>query len=213
MVYLREMTRRKRDCPKFRLRWKGPFEVLRLSDLNYLVSVARYKDVVVNVNKMKRCHQKTPPLPSIPTGIPPTESERDGGQERTDEEGMTSPIPHNHSANSNSPVPIHPVETNAGYEDQTQDPTWEPRVRQETRTTDRRETKTRYWLRRRPADTQAVPDDVASEVIGEQTDNEAMGTELLTSPIVEVGQKQIGDEGNQSSPRFSHYLEGSLNNV
>jgi hypothetical protein len=66
MVYLREMARRKRDCPKFRLRWKGPFEVVkRLSDLNYLVRVAQNKKVVVNVNKMKRCHQKTPPLPSI----------------------------------------------------------------------------------------------------------------------------------------------------
>jgi hypothetical protein len=153
---------------------------------------------------MKWCHWKPPPLPPIPPGILPTESEREGGKGRKDEEGMTSPIPYNHVANSYSPVPTPPVETNEGCEDQTQDPTWEPRVRQETRiTADRRESRTRYWLRHRPADTQAVPDYVASEVVEEQTYNAATGTEPLTSPIVEVGQVQIRDEGNKLSPRYN----------
>jgi hypothetical protein len=40
IVYLREMTKGKRGCPKIRLRWKGPYEVLRrLSDFNYLVKI------------------------------------------------------------------------------------------------------------------------------------------------------------------------------
>jgi hypothetical protein len=190
VVYLRKMIRRK--------------VLRRLSDLYYLVRVARNKEVVVNVNKMKRCHQKTPSLPSIPTGIPTAESERDGGQERTDEEGMTSPIPYNNFENSDSSVPIPPVEINDEREDQTQDPTWEPRVRQETRITDdRRESGTRYWLRHRQEDTQAVPDDVASEAVEEQTDNEATGIESLTSQKVEVGQEQKRDEGNTSSPQYN----------
>jgi hypothetical protein len=48
MVYLCEVTRCKRSCPKFLLRWKGPFKVVRrLSELNYLVRVARNKEVVM----------------------------------------------------------------------------------------------------------------------------------------------------------------------
>jgi hypothetical protein len=29
MVYLREMIKSKRTCPRFRVRWKGPYEVVR----------------------------------------------------------------------------------------------------------------------------------------------------------------------------------------
>lgn len=48
MVYLREMIKGKRGCPKSRLRWKGPYEVLRgLSDLNYVIRIARNKEIMV----------------------------------------------------------------------------------------------------------------------------------------------------------------------
>jgi hypothetical protein len=51
MVYLRELIKGKRVCPKFRIKWKGPYEVLwRLSDLNYLIRLAKKREAVVNVN-------------------------------------------------------------------------------------------------------------------------------------------------------------------
>jgi len=60
MVYLKEMVNRRKKCAKFRMRWKGPYEVIwRLSDLNYLVKLSRAKEIVVNVNKMKKCFQQT----------------------------------------------------------------------------------------------------------------------------------------------------------
>jgi hypothetical protein len=56
MVYLRQMSRVKCGCSKFRLRWRGPYEVIRrLSDLNYLVRVSPRKELLVNINKMKKC--------------------------------------------------------------------------------------------------------------------------------------------------------------
>jgi hypothetical protein len=58
IIYLREMTKGKRGCPKLRMRWKGPCEVLwRLSDLNYLIKIVRNRELVANVNKMKRCYK------------------------------------------------------------------------------------------------------------------------------------------------------------
>jgi hypothetical protein len=46
--------------------------IRRLSDLNYLVMVTRNKEIVVNVNKMKPCHQETHHSSSTPTDtIPP----------------------------------------------------------------------------------------------------------------------------------------------
>jgi hypothetical protein len=86
MDYLRQMTKRKRGCQKFRLRWKGPFEVVkRLSHLNYLVKVTRNKEMVININKMKRCYRKVPPASPVPTDNPTSASERwragkDGGE-------------------------------------------------------------------------------------------------------------------------------------
>jgi hypothetical protein len=54
MVSLRQMSRVKCGCPKFRLRWTGPYKVIRrFSGLNYLVRVSRKKELVLNVNKMK----------------------------------------------------------------------------------------------------------------------------------------------------------------
>jgi hypothetical protein len=64
VVYLRELIKGKRGCRKFRLRCKGPCEVLqRLSDLNYLIRIVRNKEVVVNVNKMKGCYRRVAPSP------------------------------------------------------------------------------------------------------------------------------------------------------
>jgi hypothetical protein len=60
LVYLIEMTRGKKTCPKFRIRWKGPYEVVRrLSDLNYSITLSRNKEIVVNVNKMKNCFRES----------------------------------------------------------------------------------------------------------------------------------------------------------
>jgi hypothetical protein len=42
---------------KFRDRWRGPFLITkRLSDWNYQIQLKPGKTVVVNVNRMKRCH-------------------------------------------------------------------------------------------------------------------------------------------------------------
>jgi hypothetical protein len=60
MVYLKEMVNSRQKCAKYRIRWKGPYEVIRhLSDLNYLVKLSRTKEIVVNVNKKKKCFQQT----------------------------------------------------------------------------------------------------------------------------------------------------------
>jgi hypothetical protein len=65
LIYLREMAKSKRGCPKFRIRWKGPYEVMRcLSDLHYRVKLSRGKEIVFNVNKMKRCFRKTTVRPA-----------------------------------------------------------------------------------------------------------------------------------------------------
>ena len=59
MVYLKEIVNSRQKCKKFRIRWKGPYEVIRcLSDLHYLVKLSRTKEIV-NVNKMKRCFRQT----------------------------------------------------------------------------------------------------------------------------------------------------------
>jgi len=59
MVYLKEMWTADRNARKFRIRWEGPYEVIRrLSDLNYLVKLLRTKEIVVNVKKM-RCFRQT----------------------------------------------------------------------------------------------------------------------------------------------------------
>jgi hypothetical protein len=59
-VYLKEMVNSRQKCAKFRIRWKGPYEVIRcLSDLNYLAKLSRTKEIVVNVNKMMKCFRQT----------------------------------------------------------------------------------------------------------------------------------------------------------
>jgi transposase InsO family protein len=210
LVYLRQMAKRKRGCQKFRLRWKGPFEVVRrLSDLNYLVKVTRNKDLVVNINKMKRCYRKIPPSSPVCIDNPPSASEENSGQEMMNEERVTSPIPYRHPANSNSSAQAPPEDIDEAREDLTQDPTWTPGRWQETRnptneqSTPMQESRARYWLRSRPADTQAGPDVTPPEVVDEHMDSEVMGPEPLTSPAGEVERDQIRDEGDRPLPRYN----------
>jgi hypothetical protein len=60
MVYIKEMAVGRHQSSKFRLRWKGPFKVIkRLSDLTYLIRIKPNKEVVVNVNRLKLCRSVT----------------------------------------------------------------------------------------------------------------------------------------------------------
>jgi hypothetical protein len=169
-----------------------------LSDLNYLVRVARNKEIVVNVNKMKRCYRETSPPPPIPTGTPLRELEE------TDQERTNSPIPFNRFENNNGSVLTPPVETNEENADQTQDPTWEPRVQLETRTTgDGIEAKHGYWLRSRLVDRQVASGADIPEIMEKQMDNDGTRTESLASQVVETGPEQMADEGNFPTPRYN----------
>jgi hypothetical protein len=124
MIYLREMSKGKHGCPKFRLRWKGPYELTRrLSDLNYLVRIARNKEVIVNVSKTKKCFMRTVQQPHwirVPQG--------EENQDVTEDEQVTSSPSQDHFGNdSSSPRTM----TKERIEDQSQDPIWEPNIRQE----------------------------------------------------------------------------------
>jgi hypothetical protein len=84
MVYLRRIIKDRRGCPKFRIRWKGPYEVLRrLSDLNYLIRLEKKREAVLNVNKMKRCYRRIAPSTPTCTDIPDQEPEGGGGRDLT----------------------------------------------------------------------------------------------------------------------------------
>jgi hypothetical protein len=51
-VYVKEMSSARKQGSKFRVRWKGPYRVLRrLSDLTYVVRIGPSKEKVTNVNK------------------------------------------------------------------------------------------------------------------------------------------------------------------
>lgn len=111
MIYLRVITNQKRGCPKFRLKWRGPYEVVRrLSDLNYLIRIARNQEIAANVNKMKRCHQNLDPSSFNPTNIPTPESGNGNRQEEGDEEEVTSPIGDTYFAIGGSPTPVPPMD-------------------------------------------------------------------------------------------------------
>jgi hypothetical protein len=179
--------------------------VRRLSDLNYLVRVARNKEIVVNVNKMKRCHQATPPLPSTSKRSTLRELEGNGEENETEEEGISLPTPYSNVANCNNEAPIPlPMENPLECEDNTQGLT------QETRVTDvDRGSRIRYWLRQKPIDVLTAPEDADSEVVRESIDNGATKTDPLTPPIVEIGQEPIPDEGRKSFRYHLRPLPGS----
>jgi hypothetical protein len=124
MVYLRQMSRVKRGCPKFRLRWRGPYEVRRrLSGLSYSVRVSRKKVLVANVNKMKICYVEIAPLPSGTRNSPVRDQEGDESQDVANDEEITSLASYDHFDNESSSVFPPPTMTNERAEDRSQDPT------------------------------------------------------------------------------------------
>jgi hypothetical protein len=196
IVYIREMVRRKRECPKFRVKWKGPFTVIRrLSDLNYLVKVRRNKEIVVNVNKMKHGYTKTPSHPNV---IVDNLSDGVSEPEEMDQERITSPHPYLHPSYDNESVVNPPVETNDGHEDQIQDPTWKPGAQLETQDNqDRVAGRHEYWLRDRPTNRQTVSSDDTPEVALETNDSESAEVDPPTNQPVETGQDETRNESNQ----------------
>jgi hypothetical protein len=47
-------------CNKFRSFWQGPFIVQKLSDLNYKIVDKKWKEFVVNINRLKKSYDQTP---------------------------------------------------------------------------------------------------------------------------------------------------------
>jgi hypothetical protein len=118
------MSRVKRGCPKFRLRWRGPYEVIRrLSGLNYLVRVSRKKELVLNVNKMKIRYVETYQLPSGTRNSPVRDQEGDESQDEANDEEITSLTSYDHFDNESSSVFPPTTMTNERAEDRSQDPT------------------------------------------------------------------------------------------
>ena len=210
MVYLRQMSKVKRGCPKFRLRWRGPYEVVRrLSDLNYLVRVSQRKELVVNVNKMKKCCVKTVPAPSGTRDIPLRVQERDGGQDEANDEGITPLASHDHVEDDGSFDFTPTTLTGERTEDRSQDPTWEPSRHQEVqRATDKtpdtgRETGARYWLRSRQGEDTVASDATPTEREGEGSDPEETDAEPRPSGLPETGNVPEHEEGTEQPPRYN----------
>jgi hypothetical protein len=193
-VYLRQMSMVKRGCPKFRLRWRGPYEVIRrLSDLNYLVRVSQRKELVVNVNKMKKCCVKTPPPLREAKDIPVRDQEGEEGQDVADDEGTPSLAPCDYVENGSSSVFMPPTLTDERTEDRSQDPTWEPGRRQEVqRPTDETPgpSGARYWLRSRQGEQRVASGEPPTEREGEGVDTE-------------TGNVRGQEEGTEQPPRYS----------
>jgi hypothetical protein len=173
----------KRGCPKFRLRWKGPYEVLqRLSDLNYLIRISRNKEVVVNVNKMKRCYRRVAPSPPTRGDIPTQDPGEDGRQNMAELEEVTSLVPYDHFDNSGSFVPASPAVVEEETKGRTQDPTWDPGRHEEIPIAVDgafdlgEESGARYWSRSRQSE----------QVGGEGTNTEAAEADPPPSSVVET---------------------------
>jgi hypothetical protein len=206
MVYLREMTKGKGGCPKFRIKWKGPYEVLRsLSDLNYLIGIARNKEMVVNVNKMKRCHRTIAPSSRTRADVPTREFEGGGRQSEKGETEVTSPIPYDHSDDSGSVDPALPTVIEREGEDQTQDPTWQPEREPEIQLPPERtvelgeDSGARYELRSRQAGAHDITQGPQAEVNTRKFDTAARETEPPASLVDETG----SDQGRGApSPRY-----------
>jgi hypothetical protein len=55
-VHVKEMSLAKKQSSKFRLMWKGPYQInKRLSDLTYVIKIGSSKEKVININRMKIC--------------------------------------------------------------------------------------------------------------------------------------------------------------
>jgi hypothetical protein len=214
IVYLREMVRRKRACPKFRVRWKGPFTVIkRLSDLNYLVKVKRNKEIVVNVNKMKLCHQKTSCLPSRQSNELRKEVDKSNEERRLPT--FNNQDVDNEDRNNECSLSRF-VETPVESGDVIQEP-----IHRDQTTDIGREGRTRYWLRKRKTETEMEHDgDADSTVAADPSEQEAADvvsrthsrSDVILDPkstedtkdgspsrqISKDGQNELGDEPNQN---------------
>jgi hypothetical protein len=210
MVYLRQMNKVKCGCPKFRLGWRGPYEVVRrLSDLNYLVRVSQKKELVVNVNKMKRCCMKTVSAPSGTRDIAVRVQERDESQDVADDEGITPLASYDHVEDEGSSVFTPTTFTGERTEDRSQDPTWEPSRHQEVpraaaESPDTgREAGARYWLRSRPGEDTVAPERTPTEIEGERIDPEETDAEPPPSALPEAGNVLAHEEGTEQPPRYN----------
>jgi len=84
-VYLKEMAIGAGKSKKFRTRWRGPYLITkRLSDLNYQIQITPGKLAIVNVNRLKRCHDAPKRKKAKKTTAPPIK------ENTTDEEWDTS---------------------------------------------------------------------------------------------------------------------------
>jgi hypothetical protein len=206
-VYHRQMSRVKRGCPKFRLKWRGPYEVTRrLSDLNYLVQVSRRKELVVNVNKMKKCCGKIAPPPSETKDTPVRVQEGDESRDVANDERMTPLAPYDHFNNESSSVVTPPTLTDERTEYQSQDPTWEPSRRQEVqRSTDETSVSSgaRYCLRSIQGENTVASGETPTEIEGEGVDTERLDADPPPSTLLETGNVRGEEEGPEQPPRYN----------
>jgi hypothetical protein len=114
MVYLRQMSMGKQGCPKFRLRWRGPYEVIqRFSDLNYLI-IPWNKEFVVNVNKMEKCCVNTASPPNGTRDAPARDQEGDGSRDVTADDEVTPLASHDHFEKESSSISTPSTMTDEG---------------------------------------------------------------------------------------------------
>jgi transposase InsO family protein len=207
MVYLRQMNRVKRGCPKFRLRWRGPYEVIRrLSDLNYLVRVSRKKELVVNVNKMKKCCVKTAPLPNGTRNIPVRDQEGNEGRDGASDEEVTSLASYDNFENDSSSVFPPPTRIGGWAQGRRQDPTWErPEVRMSAEESPGTgsETGAGYWLRSRQGESTVAPNETLTGIGGEGMDSEPAEVEPSPIELRETGNVLLQEEGTEHRPRYN----------
>jgi hypothetical protein len=184
MVYLREMKKGKQTCSKFRVKWKGPFEVIsRLSDQNYRIKLSKGKEIVVNINKMKKCHSQSRrsrrgPPQAHDSGRDSDETE--GDEPDICEEDRTTFI-------TGRPIALSPTPTDESKEDRTQDTRGSPTSHHETQTLqdeDKRTSDTpRYFLRSRDPGTHGSSVTKPSENEQECDEGSVLADNLPDAPL------------------------------
>jgi hypothetical protein len=218
MIYLHEMIKGKGGCPKFRIRWRGPYEVIRrLSDLNYLVRVTRNKEIVVNVNKMKKYFRKTAETPSA---LAQSDAK---GQDGMNDDDVTSSAVYDYFETAHDSRPEPPAMTEETMKEQRHDPTWEPsrhheiQMRPDATPEIRKEIGDRYWLRSRERENQVASDEIpldeerkipdAEVNEGDKESEEASSTpfqaEPSTSTPLEEGKLPVSEGDNTSASRYN----------
>jgi hypothetical protein len=144
-VYLKEMSVGVGKSKKFRDRWRGPFLITkRLLDWNYQIQLKPGKTVVVNVNRMKRCHnpptkktrsnRDTAGSKCVPTGNDQNNSET----EMTDIVIRSQQIPCLDRENQDESLgdDTMTADETGIFDDTTRDPTWRPGQTIQNRTPD-----------------------------------------------------------------------------